>query len=99
MKKWMNSIQIKNVKDLLIFDDMVFGIVSDKKLQPLLTELFIGGRKLCISLILVTQLYFAVPKNIALSSTHYFSIKTLNKEELEQTTQLIKHQILTLNTL
>ena len=99
MKKWMNSIQIKNVKDLLIFDDMVFGIVSDKKLQPLLTELFIGGRKLCISLILVTQLYFAVPKNIALSSTHYFSTKTLNKEELEQTTQLIKHQILTLNTL
>ena len=55
MKKWMNSIQIKSVKDLLIFDDMVFGIVSDKKLQPLLTELFIGGRKLCISLILVTH--------------------------------------------
>ena len=42
-----------------------------KKLNPIVTELFIRGIKLNISLVFITQTYFAVPKNIRLNSTHY----------------------------
>ena len=49
-----------------------------------MTELFIRGRKLNISLVFITQSYFAVPKNIRLNSTHYFVMKIPNKRELQQ---------------
>ena len=48
---------------------------SNKKLNPIVTELYIRGRILNISLAFVTQSYFAVPKNIRLNSTHYFIMK------------------------
>ena len=60
-----------------------------------LTELFIRGRKLNISLVFITQSYFAVPKNITLNSTHYFVILKENFNELHLTI----HQILTFKTL
>ena len=47
------------------------------------TELFIRGWKLSISLVFITQYYFAVPQNIRLNYTHYFIIKVLNKWELQ----------------
>ena len=59
-------------------------MLSNKKLNPIVTELFITGRKLNFSLVLITQSYFAVPKNIRLSSTHYFVMKIPNKRELQQ---------------
>ena len=68
-------------------------MLSSKKLNPRVTELFIRGRKLNISLVFITQSYFAVVKNIRLNSTHYFIMKILNKQELQQ---IIIHQILTL---
>ena len=46
-----------------------------KKLNSIVTELFISGRKLNIYLVFITQFYFAVPKNIRLNSTHYFGMK------------------------
>ena len=46
-------------------------MLSNKKLNPIVTELFIRGRKLNISLVVITQSYFAVPKNIRLNSTRY----------------------------
>ena len=55
-----------------------------KKINPILTKLFIIGRKLKISLVLITQFYFAVPKNIILNSTHYFVMKIPNKREFQQ---------------
>ena len=55
-----------------------------KKLNPVLSELFIKGRKLNISLVFITQSCFAVPKNIKLNSTHYFITKILCKGELQQ---------------
>ena len=55
---------------------------SNKKLNPIVTELFIRGIKLNISLVFVTQSSFAVQKNIRLNSTHYFIIP--NKRELQQ---------------
>ena len=45
-------------------------MLSDKKLHPIVTELFIRGRKLNISLVFITKSYFTVPKNIRLNSTH-----------------------------
>ena len=60
-------------------------MLSNKKLSPVVNELFISGRKLNISLVFVTQPYFAMPKNIELNSMHYFIMKTPNKQELQQT--------------
>ena len=69
----------KKQKILTVFDDVVADMLSNKKLQPRVTELFIKKRKLNISLVFITQSYFAVPKNIRLNSTHYFLIKIPNK--------------------
>ena len=72
-------------KMLIAFDDMIADMLSNKKLNPIVTELFIRGRKLNISLVFITQSYFAVPKNIRLNSTHYFIMKIQSKQELQQT--------------
>ena len=50
---------------------MIADVLSNKKLNPLVTELFIKGRKLKISRLFITQFYFAVPMNIKLNSMHY----------------------------
>ena len=52
----------KNRKTVIIFYDMIADMLSNKKLNPIVTELFIRGRKLNISLVFITQFYFAVPK-------------------------------------
>ena len=57
---------------------------SNKKLNPIVTEFFIRGRRLNISLVFMTKSYFAVPKNFRLNSTHYFVMKIPNKRELQQ---------------
>ena len=69
---------------LLVFDDMIANMFSNKKLNPIVTELFVRGRKLKIYLGSITKSYFAVPGNIRLNSTHYFIMKILNKRELQQ---------------
>ena len=74
----------KKQKILIIFDDMIVDILSNKKLNPIVTELFIRGRKLNISLAFITQSYFAVPKDIRLHSTHYFIMKIPNEQELQE---------------
>ena len=61
-------------------------MLSNKKLNPIVIELFISGRKLYLSLVFITQSYFAVPKNITLNSTHYFIMKIPNKRELPEIT-------------
>ena len=67
---------------LIVFDDMIADMLSNKKLNPIGIELFIIGRKLNISLAYFTQSNLAVPNNIRLNSTHYFVMKILNKKEL-----------------
>ena len=62
----------KKRKVLTVFDDMDGDMLSNKKLNSVVTELFIRGSKLNISLVFITQYYFAVPKNIRLNSTHIF---------------------------
>ena len=74
----------KNRKVLIVFDDMIADIINNKKLNPIVTELFIRGRKLNISIAFITQLYFKVPKDVRLNSTHFFIMKIPNKRELQQ---------------
>ena len=59
----------KQRKILIVLDDMVADMLSNKKLNPIVTELFIRGRKLNISLVFITQSYFAAPKTVRLNST------------------------------
>ena len=72
----------KKRKILIVFDDMTADMLRSEKLNPIVTGLFIRGRKLNISLDFITQSYFAVPKNIRLNSTHYFIMKIPDKQEL-----------------
>ena len=73
----------KKRKIFIVFDDMISDMLtSNKKLNLVITELFIRGKKLNISLVFITQSHFAVPKNIRLNSTHYFVMKIPNKREL-----------------
>ena len=51
---------------------MIADMISNNKLNPVVTELFIRGRKLNISIIFITQSYFEVPKDVRLNSTHFF---------------------------
>ena len=51
----------KKNKILIVFDDMTADMIHNKKLNSIVTELFIRGRKLNISLVFITQSYFKVP--------------------------------------
>ena len=62
----------KKRKTLIVFDDMIAVMLSNKKLNSVVTELFIRARKLNISLVFIVRSYFAAPKNIRISPTHYF---------------------------
>ena len=82
---------IKKRKVLIIFDDMIADMINNNKLNPIVTELFIRGRKLNISIVFITQSYFKVPKDVRLNSTHlikfykfYIIMKIPNKRELQQ---------------
>ena len=74
----------KKRKILIAFDDMIADKINKKKLNPVVTELFIGGRKLNISFLFITQSYFKVPKDVRLNYTHLFIMKIPNKRELQQ---------------
>ena len=63
---------------------MIADIKSNKKVSPIVTELFLRERKLNISLVFISQSYFKVPKTIRLNATYYFIMKIPNKRELEQ---------------
>ena len=66
------------------FFDMIADMLNNKKLIPIIIELFIRDRKLKIYLLFITQSYFVVPKDIRLNSTHYFIMNNPNKRELKQ---------------
>ena len=63
---------------------MIANKLVNKNLNLIVTKLFIGVRKLSISIVFITQSYFPVPKYVRLNSTHYFIIKIPNKWELLQ---------------
>ena len=73
-------------KVLIAFDDVIADLINNKKLHPVVIELFVRGRKLNISIVFITQSYFKVAKEVRLSSTHFFIMKIPNKRELQQIT-------------
>ena len=75
---------IKKRKILIVFDDMIADMINNNKLNPIVTELFIRGRKLNISIVFIMQSYFKVPKDVRLNSAHFFIMKIPNKRELQQ---------------
>ena len=68
---------------LIVFDDMIVDIMTNKKFQAILKELFIRGRKINIYLVFITQSYSSVPKDVRLNSKHCFVMKIDNKRELQ----------------
>ena len=70
-------------KILIVFDDMIADITTNRRFQAIIKELFIRWRKLNISLIFITQSYFPVPKDVRLNSTHYLILKINNRKELQ----------------
>ena len=66
---------------------MIADMINNKKLNSIVTELFIRGRKLNISLVFITQSYFKVPKDVRLNTTHFFITKIPNKRELQEIAQ------------
>ena len=73
----------KKHKVLIVFDDMIADMINNKKLNLVITELLIRGRKLNISIVFITQSYFKVPKDVRLNSTHFFIMKIPNERELQ----------------
>ena len=69
----------KRCKILIVFDDMIAGLINNKKLNSIVTKLSIRDRKLSISLVFITQSYFRVSKDVRLNFTHFFIIKIPNK--------------------
>ena len=59
-------------------------MIHKKKLNSIVTELFIRGRKFNISLAFMTQSYCKVPKDVRLNTSHVFIAKIPNKKELQQ---------------
>ena len=77
----------KECKILIVFVDMIADMINKKKIKLIVTELFIRGRKLSISLVFITQSYFKVPKDVRLNTTHFFLMKIPNKREFQQITR------------
>ena len=71
-------------KILIVFDDVIADMINNKKLNSIITELFISGIKLKIYLVFITQSHFKVLKDVRLNSTHFFVMKIPNKRELQQ---------------
>ena len=70
-------------KILIVFDDMIVDIMTNKKFQAIIKELFIRCRKLNILLVFITQSCFSVPEDVRWNSTHYLIMKINKKSELE----------------
>ena len=71
-------------KVFIVFDDMIANIISNKKHNQIVTEIFIRERKVNISTVFISKSYFTVPKDVRLISTHFFIIKIPNKLDLQQ---------------
>ena len=65
------------------FDEIIAGIIANKKFQAIIKELFISCRKLKISLLFITRSYFSAPKDVRLNTTHYLIMIINNKRELQ----------------
>ena len=68
---------------LIVFNDTIADMMTNKKFQAIIKELFIRCRKLNILLVFITQSYFSIPKDVRLNSKHHLIMKINNKKELQ----------------
>ena len=80
----INDYNPNRKRKILVFDGIIADMMTNKKIQAIIKELFIRYRKLNTSLVFITQSYFSVPKEVRLNSTHYLIMKIHNKRELQQ---------------
>ena len=73
-----------DIENKTVFEDMIADMINNRKLDSIVTELFIRGKKLNVSLVFITKSYFKVPKDVTLNTTHFFIAKIPNKSELQQ---------------
>ena len=78
----IDDVYEKKRRILIVFDDMIADMESNTK-STMVTEFFLGGRKLNISVVFISQSYFKVPNTIRLNAAHYFIMKIPNKKELQ----------------
>ena len=69
----------KERKILIVFDDMIAAMINNQKLNSIVIELFIRGRKLNIFLVFITKSNFKFPQDFRLNSTRFFILKIPNK--------------------
>ena len=69
---------------MIVIDDLIDDMTNNRKLNSIITELFIRGRKLNISLAFITESFFKIPKDVRLNSAHFLIMKIPNKRELQQ---------------
>lgn len=74
----------KILKVLIVSDGIIVDIIRDKKVHKIVTELFMRGRKINISLIFILQLHQKIPKDVRQDTTHFFMMKILSRQELQQ---------------
>ena len=84
IKNWEDYNLTKKRKVLIVFVNMIEDMGDNKKLSPLVTDLFLWDRKSNISPVFISQSYLKVLKTIRLNATHYFIMKITNNSELEQ---------------
>ena len=75
---------MKKRKVLILFDNVIVDMESNKQLSLVVTELFLRGRKLNTLLVFTSQSCFNLTKTIRLNATYYFVMKIPNKRELQQ---------------
>ena len=73
-------------KVLIVFGDMIADIMTNKRFQSIIEDLFIRCRKSNISLVFITQSYFSVPKVVILNLPRYLIMKINNKKESQNIT-------------
>ena len=73
----------RDKKVLIVFDDMIADIMTNKKFHAIIKEFFIRCRKLNISLVFISQSYFSVPKDVRSNTTHYLNMEIKNRIELK----------------
>ena len=74
----------RKINTLIVFNDLIADIMTNKKFQAIIKQLFIRCRKLNRLLVFITQSYFSVRKEVRLNSTHYLIMEIHNKRELQQ---------------
>ena len=72
----------KKRKILTVFYDVIVYMINNKKFIPVVTELFIRGRKLNIFIVFITQSHFKVLKDVRLNSTHFFIMKIYELQQI-----------------